>query len=168
MRILVVEDYPPLRRSLTKGLKEVGHTVDATGDGNEARWFLEEFEFDILVLDLMLPGMDGLSILRWLRKVKKPTRVLILTAKDTVEDKVKGLALGADDYLVKPFAFDELLARIGVLARRLHGRMRPSSRLARWKSILTIARSKRPEISFHSPRRNMPCWNCWFCAGAGF
>lgn len=121
MRILIIEDYAPLRRSLAKGLKEAGYAVDVTGDGDEGRWFLEEFEFDILVLDLMLPGMDGLSILQWLRKAKRPTRVLILTAKDTVDDKVTGLDLGADDYLVKPFAFKELLARIGALARRFNG-----------------------------------------------
>jgi two-component system copper resistance phosphate regulon response regulator CusR len=121
MRILIVEDYAPLRRSLTRGLREAGYVVDATGDGSEGQWFLEEFQFDILVLDLMLPGMDGLSILRWLRKAERPTRVLILTARDAVEDKVRGLDLGADDYLVKPFAFDELLARINALARRQNG-----------------------------------------------
>ena len=121
MRILIVEDYTPLRRSLTKGLKETGHTVDSTGDGNEGRWFLEEYDFDIVILDLMLPGMDGLSLLKWVRKTKQKTQVLILTAKDSVEDKVRGLSLGADDYLVKPFAFEELLARIGVLTRRVIG-----------------------------------------------
>ncbi len=143
MRILIIEDYPPLRNSLAKGLREIGHAVDATGDGEEGKWFLEEFDFDILVLDLMLPGMDGLSILKWLRRAKRPTRVLILTAKDTVEDKVRGLDLGADDYLVKPFAFAELLARINVLARRQNALDEPtlqlgelnidtSNRLARW------------------------------------
>ena len=121
MKILVIEDYTPLRRSLTKGLREAGHGVEATGDGDEGRWFLTEFEFDVLILDLMLPGTDGLALLSWLRAVHNPTRVLVLTARDTVEDRVRGLDAGADDYLVKPFAFAELLARVNALARRPQG-----------------------------------------------
>jgi DNA-binding response OmpR family regulator len=121
MKILVVEDYVPVRRSVVRGLKEAGHVVDATGDGEEAKWYLAEFEYELLVLDLMLPGLDGLSLLKWLRTSHRPTRVLILSAKDTVEDRVRGLEIGADDYLVKPFAFTELLARVGALARRSSG-----------------------------------------------
>ncbi len=121
MKILVVEDYAPLLRSIVRGLKEANHIVDATGDGEEAQWYLAEFEYDLLVLDLMLPRLDGLSLLKWLRRERKPTRVLILSAKDTVKDRVLGLDNGADDYLVKPFAFDELLARVGALARRAGG-----------------------------------------------
>jgi len=118
MKILVVEDYAPLRRSVVRGLKETGHVVDASGDGEEAKWYLAEFEYELVVLDIMLPGLDGLSLLKWLRTARRPTRVLILSAKDSVDDRVRGLDIGADDYLVKPFAFSELLARVGALARR--------------------------------------------------
>ncbi|HPF71687.1 MAG TPA: response regulator, partial [Candidatus Krumholzibacteria bacterium] len=121
MRVLIVEDFAPLRGSLVRGLREAGYAVDATGDGIEGQSLLAGSDYDVLVLDLMLPGTDGLSILRRLREAKRPTRVLILTALDAVADKVRGLEQGADDYLVKPFAFEELLARVGALARRRHG-----------------------------------------------
>ena len=118
MRLLLVEDYPPLRRSIAKGLREAGYAVDATGDGEEGLWYASSGEHDVIVLDLMLPKVDGLTILRRLREKGSPAHVLILTAKDTVDDRVRGLELGADDYLVKPFAFDELLARVRALVRR--------------------------------------------------
>jgi len=121
VRVLIVEDFAPLRGSLVRGLREAGYAVDATGDGIEGQSLLAGSDYDVLVLDLMLPGTDGLSILRRLREAKRPTRVLILTALDAVADKVRGLEQGADDYLVKPFAFEELLARVGALARRRHG-----------------------------------------------
>ena len=121
MKILVVEDYAPLRRSVVRGLKEAGHGVDATGDGEEAQWHLAELEYDLVILDLLLPGLDGLTLLKWLRRERRPTRVLILSAKDTVEDRINGLDLGADDYLVKPFAFGELLSRVNALSRRSGG-----------------------------------------------
>lgn len=113
MHLLLVEDYKPLRDSLSKGLRECGYAVDATADGNEGLWYATSNEYDVIVLDLMLPGLDGMSILRMLRKEKKSTNVLILTAKDQVENRIAGLDAGADDYLVKPFAFDELLAHPG-------------------------------------------------------
>jgi DNA-binding response OmpR family regulator len=94
--------------------------VDATGDGEEGLWFAESFRYDLLVLDIMLPGMDGLSILDKLRNSGSNAHVLIITARDTVSDRVKGLDLGADDYLVKPFAFEEFLARVRALLRRAH------------------------------------------------
>jgi len=112
MRILVIEDYRPLRQSLSKGLREAGYAVDATGDGEEGLWYATGSEYDVVVLDLMLPGVDGLQILKAIRSRGRSSHVLILTAKDTVEDRVHGLDCGADDYLVKPFAFAELLARI--------------------------------------------------------
>ncbi len=121
MKLLVVEDYVPLRRSVVQGLSEAGHVVDSTGDGEEAQWYLAEFEYDLMVLDLMLPGLDGFALLKWLRRENKPTRVLILSARDTVGDRINGLDLGADDYLVKPFAFGELLSRINALGRRSTG-----------------------------------------------
>jgi DNA-binding response OmpR family regulator len=118
MRLLVVEDYATLRESLTRGLRDSGYAVDATGDGAEGLWYAESGGYDVIVLDLMLPGIDGLELLRRLRTRGDTTHVLILTARDTVADRVAGLDLGADDYLVKPFAFDELLARLRALVRR--------------------------------------------------
>ncbi len=118
MRILIVEDYAPLRKSLVRGLREAGFAVDSTGDGEEGYWFADAGAYDVIILDLMLPGMDGLSILERLRAEGNSAHVLILTAKDTVTDRVAGLDRGADDYLVKPFAFEELLARINALLRR--------------------------------------------------
>ncbi|HTM20088.1 MAG TPA: response regulator transcription factor [Kofleriaceae bacterium] len=118
MRLLVIEDYAPLRESLIRGLRDSGYAVDASGDGREGLWYAEQNAYDALVLDLMLPGVDGLEILRRLRARGDTTHVLILTARDTVADRVAGLDLGADDYLVKPFAFDELLARLRALLRR--------------------------------------------------
>ncbi len=118
MRLLVIEDYRPLQQSLTKGLREAGFAVDSTRDGAEGLWYAMGNEYDVIILDLMLPGMPGLEVLKKIRSRGKKSHVLILTAKDTVEDRVAGLDLGADDYLVKPFAFEELLARIRALIRR--------------------------------------------------
>ncbi len=129
MRILLIEDSPRLQRSLGDGLRSAGFALDVVGDGREGlRWALCT-EYDVIVLDLMLPGQDGLSVLNELRDTGKTTHVLILTAKDTVDDRVRGLRAGADDYLVKPFAFDELLARVQALVRRRHGMKNPCVRL---------------------------------------
>jgi DNA-binding response OmpR family regulator len=122
MRVLIVEDQDRLRNWLKKGLEEADFAVDATGDGKEGLWYALGNSYDVIILDLMVPGMDGLSILRRLREAGHEDQVLILTAKDTVPDRVKGLDLGADDYLVKPFAFDELLARVRALVRRRYGK----------------------------------------------
>jgi DNA-binding response OmpR family regulator len=118
MRILVVEDENDLQQLLKKRLTQSGYGVDAVGDGLEAETYLETGSYDLVVLDWMLPGLDGISLLKTMRQRKQITPVLLLTAKDTIEDRVKGLDAGADDYLIKPFAFDELLARIRVLMRR--------------------------------------------------
>ncbi|MCK4625396.1 MAG: response regulator transcription factor [Phycisphaerae bacterium] len=118
MKLLLIEDYAPLQKSLAKGLREAGYAVDVAGDGEEGLWYARSNDYDVIVLDLMLPEIDGLTILRRLRAEGNAVQVLILTAKDTVVDRVKGLDLGADDYLVKPFAFAELLARIRSLVRR--------------------------------------------------
>jgi len=121
MRVLVIEDYEPLRRSVVQGLEEAGFAVDSTGDGAEGRWYAGDEAYDAIVLDLMLPGMDGMSLLRAIRADGRTTPVLILTAKSEVSDRVSGLDGGADDYLVKPFEFEELLARVNALVRRKHG-----------------------------------------------
>ena len=125
MRLLVIEDYQPLQKSLTKGLREAGFAVDATGDGREGLWYATGNDYDVIILDLMLPGMDGLKILRKIRAKGRKSHILILTAKDTLEDRVTGLDSGADDYLVKPFAFEELLARVRALLRRSYREKNP-------------------------------------------
>lgn len=125
MRLLLVEDYPPLQKSVVKGLREAGFAVDVTGDGQEALWYAESNQYDVIVLDLMLSGLDGLSILRHLRAEGRESHVLIITAKDAVPDRVAGLNAGADDYLVKPFEFEELLARVQALVRRSYHRKNP-------------------------------------------
>ncbi len=129
MRLLVVEDYEPLRKSLLQGLHEAGFAVDASADGEEGLWYARSNDYDVIVLDIMLPGLDGLSILKRLRQAGSRVPILLLTARDTVVDRVHGLDLGADDYLVKPFAFDELLARVRALARRKYEKPDPSVRI---------------------------------------
>ena len=118
MRILLVEDSERLQRYVSKGLRMAGWAVDVAGDGEEGLWLATENDYDAIVLDLMLPKLDGITVLQRLRAAGSDTHVLILTAKDTVPDRVHGLEQGADDYLVKPFAFEELLARVQALARR--------------------------------------------------
>ena len=118
MKILVIEDEKKSAQFLEKGLKESGYEVDTAEEGNAGLRHALDGNYDLLILDIMLPGRDGLSILDEVRKAGKRTPVLFLTAKDTVDDRVKGLELGADDYLVKPFAFSELLARIRSVIRR--------------------------------------------------
>jgi two-component system copper resistance phosphate regulon response regulator CusR len=121
MKVLVVEDYEPLRFSLVKGLTEAGYVVEWARDGETALDIARSNTHDVVVLDLMLPRLDGLSVLKKLRLTKNQARILIVTARDAVSDRVKGLNAGADDYLVKPFDFDELLARVKALQRRTHG-----------------------------------------------
>ncbi len=118
MRILIVEDEPKVAKALKQGLAAEGYEVAVAPTGEEAFFSLHAETFDLVLLDLMLPGRDGLEILRTLRLRGVRTPVLVLTARDTVEDRVRGLDEGADDYLVKPFAFPELLARIRTLLRR--------------------------------------------------
>jgi len=130
MRVLVVEDYAPLATSLARGLREEGYAVDVSGDGEEGLWFARQNPYDVIVLDLMLPKLDGRELLRRLRAEGNTVHVLILTALDAVADRVAGLDLGADDYLVKPFAFDELLARLRVQVRRAYASVDTTLRIA--------------------------------------
>jgi DNA-binding response OmpR family regulator len=129
MRVLLVEDSERLRRSVSDGLRKGGYAVDAAADGEEGLHLARTEPYDVIVLDIMLPKVDGLEVLRRLRDGGRDTHVLLLTARDTVQDKVVGLRSGADDYLVKPFAFDELLARIEALTRRQHQRKHPLIRI---------------------------------------
>jgi two-component system, OmpR family, response regulator len=120
MRILITEDEPDLLRSLAKALREEGYAVDTAEEGDEALFKAENTSYDAIVLDVMLPGIDGFEVLRRLR-VKKATPVLMLTARSRTPDRVRGLDTGADDYLAKPFDLDELLARLRALIRRSAG-----------------------------------------------
>ena len=124
MRILIVEDEPRLLRSLAKALREEGYAVDTAEAGDEGLYKAENYTYDAIVLDVMLPRLDGWQILERLRK-QKPTPVLMLTARDAHKDRVRGLDTGADDYLVKPFDLPELLARLRALIRRSAGQSRP-------------------------------------------
>ena len=117
MRILVIEDELKTAAYLKKGLEESGYAVDVANDGQQGLLLALEEEYDVIVLDVMLPGMDGWTVVKTLRSTRT-TPVLFLTARDDVDDRVRGLELGADDYLVKPFAFVEMLARVRTLARR--------------------------------------------------
>ncbi len=118
MRILVVEDEYKIANSIKRGLEQEGYAIDVAYDGEEAYDLILGEEYDVIVLDLLLPKMDGLTLCKKIREEKIHTPILILTAKGTLQDKVEGLNSGADDYLVKPFAFEELLARIRALIRR--------------------------------------------------
>jgi two-component system copper resistance phosphate regulon response regulator CusR len=118
VRILLVEDYDPLAKSMIQGLREAGYAVDWAATGDEALTLATASPYDALVLDLMIPGIDGMTVLRRLRQGGSATPVLVVTARDQVPDRVEGLDAGADDYLVKPFAFDELIARLRSVIRR--------------------------------------------------
>jgi DNA-binding response OmpR family regulator len=127
VKLLVVEDEPRMLELLRRGLTEEGHTVTCASDGTEGWQLARGYEFDAIVLDIMLPGLHGFEITKRLREAKIRTPVLMLTAKDSVPDIVRGLDAGADDYLTKPFAFHEVLARLRALQRRATSR--PQNRL---------------------------------------
>jgi DNA-binding response OmpR family regulator len=118
MRLLVVEDSPNLGRDLRESLARDGHAVDLAADGAQAQQFLASYAYDAVVLDLMMPRVDGWAVLRWLNGREPRPRVLVLSARDQVEDRIEALHLGADDYMVKPFSYEELSARLQALARR--------------------------------------------------
>ncbi|MGQ0605184.1 MAG: response regulator [Anaerolineales bacterium] len=118
MRVLIVEDEPKISAYVKRGLEEQGYAVDAAFTGREALHWAETVNFDVIILDLLLPEMDGLAVCRELRRRECQTPILMLTARDAVDDRVTGLDAGADDYLVKPFALKELLARLRALTRR--------------------------------------------------
>ena len=122
MRILVAEDHPTLAQSIARGLRDEGYAVDLTTDGEEAMHWAITNQYGCIVLDIMMPGRDGWSVLRALRQRQSPTPVIFLTARDAVDDRVRGLDMGADDYVVKPFSAKELLARVEAVLRRAQPR----------------------------------------------
>lgn len=142
MRLLIVEDNRALLKSLRKGLQEEGFSVDTAADGEEGLFLAENNEYDVVILDLMLPKLDGLKLLRALRRGNIQTHVLILTALDAVDETVRGLDAGADDYMTKPFRFEELLARVRALLRRNYRKKDPCLAVADLE-IDTRARSVR-------------------------
>ena len=121
MKILLAEDEVDLNNVVTRYLKKNGYSVDSVLDGEEALDYLEYSEYDLVILDIMMPKVDGFEVIKKLRDKRNHTSVLMLTARDSADDKVKGLDLGADDYIVKPFDFNELLARIRAVVRRKYG-----------------------------------------------
>jgi len=130
MRLLVVEDEQKIAAFLRKGLEEASFAVDVAATGRDGLHLARTFNYDLLILDVMLPNLDGWEVLATLREEGKQIPVVFLTAKDSVNDRVQGLELGADDYLVKPFAFSELLARVRSVLRRSSGRPQESIRMA--------------------------------------
>ena len=129
MKLLVIEDSERLLKSLGEGLRRSGFAVDLVSDGEAGLRFALGADYDVIVLDLMLPKLDGLTVLQRLRNHGRNTGVLILSAKDQVQDRIRGLKLGADDYLIKPFAFEELQARIQALVRRQYENRNPAIQL---------------------------------------
>lgn len=121
MRILIIEDQKKLAQSLKKGLEEQAYAVDLVHDGKDGLDMAESGTYDVIILDILLPGMDGFEILKTLRRHSNPIPVLILSAKGALEDRIRGFDLGGDDYLIKPFSFTELLARIRAIHRRKNG-----------------------------------------------
>ena len=130
MRVLLVEDNAPLREALAKRLRSDGFAVDETGEGKEGLWLALENPYSLVILDLTLPEIDGLDLLAQLRNAKKNVPVLITTARDSIPDRIKGLDKGADDYLVKPFALDEFMARVRAQVRRANDKSDSVIRIA--------------------------------------
>ena len=161
MRILIVEDDAQASAYLVKAFREAGHMAEAAGDGVSGYARAEAGGFDVLVVDRMLPKMDGLTLIGGLRAQKIETPVLILSALGQVDDRVKGLRAGGDDYLPKPYSFAELLARLEILARRVPGAPRRrrsiASPISKWTGSSTrfFARARRSCCS----RANSGCWN---------
>ncbi len=153
MRVLLIEDYKQLVRALKKGLEEEGFAVDVAMDGEEGGYKAETANYDVIILDLMLPKEDGLSLLRRWRAKGIKSHVLVLTARSGIEDKVTGLDLGADDYMTKPFQLEELLARLRALIRRGHDVKDPVLRVHDLEIDTNTRTVKRGEKTIHlTPR----------------
>ncbi len=160
MRVLLVEDEISISGFLKEGLEEEGFAVDTADNGKKGLEMALDYlnEYDIILLDWMVPGMSGIEICRAIRKENKETPIIFLTAKDTVDDTVFALETGANDYLKKPFAFEELLARMRVLLRNKKEKV-PSLRQAIYGWILKPIGLLKIIFLLHSPRKNLHCWN---------
>lgn len=127
MRILLIEDYTPLRENIAESLTQAGYVVDASATGHEGLWYAENGDYDVTILDIMLPEIDGLTILRKLKKLGSKTPVIIISARDSTDHKIEGLDAGADDYLVKPFELKELQARVRAQLRKRYDQVNDSA-----------------------------------------
>ena len=162
MRILIAEDEKDLNRILTSRLTAEHYSVDSCFDGQEALEYLESAEYDAAILDIMMPEMDGLTVLKKIRRKNINTPVLLLTARDSIDDRVSGLDAGANDYLVKPFAFEELLARIRVLLRKPAETPKTCYRWGTWRSIWIPIRSCGEERRSNCPGRSLHFSGTWY------
>ena len=140
MKLLVVEDNNQLNKALTTLLKRQSFLVDSASDGEEALLYIKQSVYDVIILDIMLPKIDGLEVLRRVREEKNSTPIILLTAKTTIHDKIVGLNMGADDYLPKPFSMDELIARVRALSRRQNTIINPETMLS-FGDIIVSAKS---------------------------
>ena len=163
MRILVVEDEQALNELLVKQLQAAHYSVDGCLTGSDALDYLLGAEYDAVVLDIMLPGVSGLEVLRRMRAKGDRTPVILLTAKDGIEDRVTGLDAGADDYLVKPFAFDELLARLRVMTRRASASVSDVFTVADLTVDCAARTVSRGGVPVALSSKELPFWNTW-CA----
>jgi two-component system, OmpR family, copper resistance phosphate regulon response regulator CusR len=153
MRVLVIEDYEPIRSGVSEGLREAGFAVDVAATGETGMWYALNNPYDVIILDIMLPDVDGLTILQRIRSQKLDVNVLLLTARDTPQDRITGLERGADDYLVKPFVFQELLARVRALVRRKYESKDPVIRVGDLTVDTNTRQVRRADRVIHlSPR----------------
>ena len=161
MRILLVEDDRRIARFVAKGLREQAYAVDVVGDGDAAIYKLSINDYDAVILDVMIPGRDGFEVCRELRSAGMAVPVIMLTARDTVQDRITGLDSGADDYLIKPFAVTELLARLRALLRR--GRSVRPAKISVADLVLDTGAQRATRRDGCSPSRpkNMHCWSIW-------
>src|SRR2546430_3105245 len=148
MRLLIVEDDAPLASGLSRILEAEGHAVDVTARGEDAVLAASQERFDLVILDIGLPRMDGFEVLRRLRAAEKPIPVLVLTARDAVEDRVRGLDLGADDYMIKPFAMPELTARVRALLRRSRSEEHTSELQSQSNLVCRLLLEKKNKLVF--------------------